>query len=100
MPNAQSSSCSSPAQPPSYPIENSLTSLLGTAIASSQQDASQLRLPTFQNNNNNNRSSQDLSEVLGQVLEIMGSDFPLSMDEMDGFFDKRVASSPHAGAKQ
>jgi hypothetical protein len=97
MPNAQFSSCASPSQLPSYPSEDSLTSLIGVGLASSSQYAPQaVIMPTF----GGNRSNQDLYEVLGQVLEIMDNDYPVSMDGMGGIFGSGFVSSPERGAKQ
>lgn len=100
MLNTQASSCSSQSQLPSYPSEDSLTSLIGAGLvyASQQQDASQAFIPAF--GNSSNRGGQDLSQILGQVLEIMDDDPPLSMDDMGGFFGIRLASSPRQRAKQ
>mmetsp|Transcript_1280 Transcript_1280/g.2561 ORF Transcript_1280/g.2561 Transcript_1280/m.2561 type:complete len:99 (+) Transcript_1280:95-391(+) len=98
MPSIQSSSCSSPSQVPSFPSEDSLTSLIGAALLSSQEeDASLMMMPTFGNRNNN----QNIAEILGEVLEIIDYDSPVSMDDdMEGIFSSRLSSSPPSGAKQ
>lgn len=70
-------------------------------MASSSQDSGgasqqQVVLPSF-----GNRSNQDLAHILGQVLEIMEHDSPVTTDDgLEDIFGSRVSSSPHRGAKQ